>query len=207
MIRPRLGLSFMGVCCMAPSGFAARTPPPQPNGGKWVYTTSKDGGRTLTVDQPAVILGQPEMIRVEFSCSFDSPKEDLHGALSIQLTIPNSPKFPQFHFDDFEGPDSAIGSRKLMNFQTTLKGKVTKVAVSPSGSLTDELKDGFKFEASEFSSKRHSPVRKVFDEIKAGAEFLEIAITDSKDPKTVIVAKVPLLGEQEQFQALLAGLK
>lgn len=174
----------------------------------WKFTEEKDGSGSLTLVKSAGLLGKPGAVHVSFSSGRDNPRENTFGALSITLTVDNPVAYPQFHFDDFEGPDSAIGKKKLMKFRILANGKATSVDVSPAGSyLALDGKTQFTFEASEFISKRQSPERKVFDALSAGADELEITVTDSRDARTALTVKVPVAGEKEHFKAMLKGVK
>ena len=176
----------------------------QAEGATGRYSESKDGDRRLVIATTAAVSGKAVPAQLSFSSGLDHPKENAFGALAIVLTIADPSALKSFHFDDFEGPDSAIGGRKLMHFRILASGKATAIDVVPSGSYVDvQGKETFAFEASELAAKRRSAERQVIEALGAGAETLEISVSDSRDKQLAIVVKLPVAAEREHFKALL----
>jgi hypothetical protein len=175
----------------------------QAQGATWRYSESNDGDRGLVSATTAAVSGKTVPAQLSFSSGQDHPKDNAFGALAIVLTIADPSALKRFHFDDFEGPDSAIGGRKLMHFRILANGKVTAIDVAPSGSYVDQQgKETFAFEASELAAKRRSPERQIIEALGA-ADRLEISVSDSRDRQLAIVVKLPVAAEREHFKALL----
>ncbi len=176
----------------------------QADGATWRYSESNDGDRGLIIATAAAVSGKAVPAQLSFSSGQDRPRDNAFGALAIVLTIADPALLKSFHFDDFEGPDSAIGGRKLMHFRVLGNGKVTVIDVVPSGSYVDQQgKETFAFEASELAAKRRSPERQIIEALGAGADTLEISASDSRDKQLAIVVKLPVAAEREHFKALL----
>jgi hypothetical protein len=173
--------------------------------GAWAYKVTMEGARELTTESRAQVGGKEAQAKLKLYC-MPKDEKDLHGAIGIEFTILGADKLPQFHFDDFDGPDPVIGARRLMEITVTKPTGSQVSTVTPSGSFPGLGLDVFVFSLNAMSREKHSKPREILQDLLAGGSGLGIVLTDSKDPKTKIRASFPAAGIQPNLRALLAGL-
>jgi hypothetical protein len=172
---------------------------------QWKFSVNQYDLRETYIDQQAVVLGVPCNSRLKFICTQD--QKGATGCLSMEFTIAPYSKIAGFDFEFFEGPDAPVGGKKLMSITLAKDGKQTRIQESPGGWVSAEIEDGFVFGYATPTKNRNGYMRKVINQIIGGAETIEVAVTDGKNPSKVVSVIFPVVNGRESFKSLLKGIK
>lgn len=172
----------------------------------WIYSGKNNNGfRELSTYRNFKILGHDCTAKISFgfNCTPDPSPRGSHSGMVIDVKILNHKSVPEFHFDDFEGPDpetDRIVSNDLMTLKLENNNKTIRYSCIPNGWQSE---GGFSFGFGEFNENL-----KVVNEIIAGAKSMVIAISDSRNPKIRIVIPILFSGNHDifLFKALTDGL-
>jgi len=172
---------------------------------QWKFSVNQYDLRETHFDKKSTILGIPCITRLKFQCAQDG--KGATGYLSMYFTISNSSKITGFDLGYFDGPGAEVGKKKLMRITLMKNGVKSEFHVGLSGTGSAEIDDGFVFETGTPTKNKNGYMRKIVDEILAGAESIEVAVVDGKDHSKVIVGSFPLTNGRQGFQGLLQGIK
>lgn len=173
---------------------------------EWVYKGRMNTGfRELSTFRKVLFSGQDCTVKISFgfNCTPNFPIGDVHSGIVIEVKILNHERFPDFHFDDFEGPDpetDRIASGDLMTIKIENSGSVHRYSCNPNGWQSE---GGFSFGFGGFDGNK-----KLVNEILAGARSMVIGISDSRNPGKRMVIPVLFSGNHDVFlfKALTEGL-
>lgn len=162
------------------------------SGDRWLLQVNTAGRAELTSNSVATISGK------QYSCSltFYKPK-DAKIMYSLDFRIAGVGQIPNFHFDDFEGPDAQV-HEPLMTMSLLVDGKEKyRTSFCPTGAYVDTPSDGFSFGL--YSEGDRSPISQLIRSVTTGAGILRIYIIDSKGSKAIIQADFDLRNSTKLF--------
>jgi len=173
--------------------------------GRWSPLTTANASSTLTYTAEAPILRKPGKFIVSFYCNPYNGKNS-SGAIGFNLTVAHATTLTPFNFDDFEGPDATAAAKQLVEVIVKRGGKTTfTMKESASGSYQEN--EAFMFGVSKLNKVARSNVKTLLRELAAGADSLQITITDSRNAAIKLLFEVPVHGKQAEFSKLLINLK
>ena len=170
---------------------------------QWHYEVNKHGLRSAFIEQRATVLGADCMTHLRFNAAQDR-KEGAVGMLGLYFMVSPMRSIKGFDFEYFHGRDAPVGDRELMRVTVTKEGESFVHRLGAGGFLSAEVRDGFVFHASNPTHDKQGRVRKLLDQLR-GAERLEIAVIDGRDPAIVLSITFPLAGSKPALEALLKG--
>jgi hypothetical protein len=171
----------------------------------WKFSVNQYDLKETYIDQQVVVLGVPCTSRLKFMCTQD--QKGATGYLSMEFTITPYSRIAGFDFEFFEGPDAPIGGKKLLIITLAKAGKQIRFQESLGGWVSAEIEDGFVFGSGTPTKNRNGYMRKVINQIIGGAETIEVAVTDGKNPSKVVSVIFPAAKGRESFKSLLKGIK
>ena len=169
---------------------------------KWIYGVDAHGVRSLHLDSNARIFEKEIPVRLRFIC-----RPDKRGVISVELIVAQFESLPQFHFkefDEWEQPDPKTADIK---FVLITKGRRSSFHDCPDGWPSVEIPGGFTFSAAAPISTKNSIPRKVLDALTAGAEGLEVIVSDKNHPPKQIRAYFSMAGSDRMLKSLTEGIK
>jgi hypothetical protein len=169
---------------------------------KWIYGVDANGVRSLHLDENIRIFGKEIPVRLRFIC-----RPDKRGVIGVELIVAKFERLPQFHFkefDEWEQPDPKTADIK---FVVTTKGRRSLFHDCPNGWPSAEIPGGFTFSAAAPIGTQKSIPRQVIDALAAGAESLEIIVSDKKHPPKQIRAYFSMAGSDRMLKSLTEGIK
>jgi hypothetical protein len=192
------GMVFLLFFAGAPTPFAQ---------SKWQYEGSQyeNGLRQAFIEQKSNVLGSICSTRLKFIATQGHGKGRT-GILALEFTVSPATSIKGFDFEYFEGPDAPARDRKLMRITVTRNGKRFVQTFYQNGFWSAEVADGFVFETAAITRDKRSEVRKLFDQLRQGAQSIEIAVTDGRNHALVLSAAFPLSDSKPVFEALLKGI-
>ncbi|MBI4912196.1 MAG: hypothetical protein HY823_05625 [Acidobacteria bacterium] len=170
----------------------------------WGIQAGPSGLRKASIQQEATVMGAKCTTRLQFTCTQDSP--GAAGVLALEFTVAPITPLKGFDFGFFEGPGAPAGAKGLMRLTVTRAGKPSVHSLRLGGWLSAEVEDGFVFASNQRTRQKTGPVRQVLNQVLEGAETLEVAIVDGRNPSTVLKARFPLAGSGPALRSLLKGL-
>lgn len=213
MMRHNLVRCF-GVATLAGFALLVGAPAASAQPPQWHYHVTKpDGMRHAFVEQKASDLGEHCSTRLQFWASQDLGKDAL-GSLALDLTV--SPvhlcSFKGFDFDHFVDEDGHASNQTFIRV-TVFRGSkrfVHRFGVYGLYEYNDEDPysgyTGMTFETNNLIDNKHSPMRKLVDQLLKGADRIEIAVIDGKNHATLFSGTFPLAGSKPPLAAMLKGL-
>ena len=169
---------------------------------KWVYGVDANGVRNLHLDSNIRIYGKEIPVRLRFIC-----RPEKRGVIGIELVVAQFESIPQFHFkefDEWEQPDPKTAEIK---FVVTTMGRRSSFHECPDGWPSVEIAGGFTFSAAAPVTTKNSIPRKVVNALAAGAEGLEVIVSDKKHPPKQIRAYFSMAGSDRMLESLTEGIK
>jgi len=173
---------------------------------QWRYEVDQYGQRRAFLEQQSIVLGSNCAVRLQFNATKDRVGKGITGILALEFTVSPMSSIKGFDFEYFHGAGAPVGSQELMRITITRGGKPFVHALGAGGYLSADVDDGFVFHAENLTRNRQGQVRKVLDQLLQGAESLEVAIMDGRNPAIVLSASFPLTGSKPALEALLRGL-
>ena len=172
----------------------------------WKYS-DRNSFREIQAEQKTSILGVSGLTNLKFICSRDSMDRKAKGAISMELTVSPASKIKGFDFDYFEGPDAPAGRQRLLQVTVFKKDSQSSFQLPLTGSWSSGTEDGFTFSASSPAKDKKGDMRKIMDEILAGAEKIELRVFDGPKKTKFITSEFMLESSGEQFNALMKGIR
>lgn len=196
------GIAFFVFLAGASAAFA------QP---QWRYEVYRFGNRPheesrrAFIEQKSTVLGSTCSTRLKFTATQDRG-EGVTGLLNLEFTVSPARSIKGFDFEYFEGPHAPVRGEELMRITVTAGGKRFVHTLKQNGYWSGEVADGFVFQTADITRNKRSQVRKLLDQLRQGAQSIEIAVTDGRNHTTVLSAAFPLSGSKPVFAALLKGI-
>jgi len=177
----------------------------------WHYEVDRLGdepdneGRRAFLEQEFTVLGAACSTRLEFSVTQDQGP-GITGLLNLEFTVSPAQSIDGFDFEYFDGPDAPAREERLMKITVTQGSDHFVHTLYQNGYWSAEVTDGFAFQSADLTRDAQSEVRALLEQLREGAQSLEIAITDGRNHSLVLSATFPLSGSRSVFEALLEGI-
>jgi hypothetical protein len=121
---------------------------------------------------------------------------------SFDLRIADVSTIPEFHFNEFEGPDSNAKGN-LLTLQTINTPRPFNFSFCPTGGYVDSPNDGFSIGG--YQNLAHDPLIDLIKSASNGHGELVVLLRDFKNPKIVLQTKVNLARSETQFHRFLSS--
>ncbi|HJU84634.1 MAG TPA: hypothetical protein VJ600_10520 [Holophagaceae bacterium] len=165
----------------------------------WHYEVNDYGLRSITGSMQAGCLGKSLSATLRIVCQ---PAK--RGFTGFEIALHRVDQVPQFHFDQFEGPDAPGGDMEL-KISTPTVSKTFHLC--PNGSYGPSDANDFTFSAEDFTSSKASIPKKVLGMLAKPEAKLTVTISDPKAPSQKIILQVPENIPREQLKSLLTGIR
>lgn len=190
-------IALFGALAGAPALFAQ---------SQWRYEVNQHGLRQAFIERRFVVLGANCSTRLQFKATRDRPGKNIAGVVALEFTVSPMSSIRGFDFEYFHGAGAPVGDRKLMRITIARGGRALMYTLGAGGFLSAEVRDGFVFHSENLTRDKQGQVRQVLDQLRQGAESIEVAMIDGKDRTIVLSATFPLTGSKPAIHALLEGI-
>ena len=160
----------------------------------WTEESRPDGLFQLSSSGQVSLDGLRSQAHLALSCTRDA-LPSVHGTRALDLVVEGVDRLQRFHWDDLEGPQANAGP--LLSVRA-VPGRAFRVRQSGRylGAST------FAFGFFEPSSRATGHLARLLDDVQAGAQFIELTVTDPRDRHRRLVARFELDAQDARFEKL-----
>jgi hypothetical protein len=167
---------------------------------EWETSVAENGMVEISTSTKSIIFGTERVVLLHIYCSKYEKHESktAKGMCGLEFDVSSANEIKEFYFGDFEGPTP--NAEAVM----TIKANPGQEhVIRPAGwySAVDPVRFAFGFDY-QLKGKNVGVVGGLLDDIKNGANSIEITITDSREPSKKIHASFSVIENRDDFQKI-----